>query len=86
VVKDIPEIYTTRLLGLVVWVLALGVGMGGNMTPVGASANVLAYSYLEHFCGKVGWPAWIKMTVPPTLAAMGAAAVLLYVKYLIGWY
>ncbi len=86
VVKNMPDIYTTRLLGMVVWTLALGVGMGGNMTPVGASANVVAYSYLEHNCGKVGWPQWIKMTVPPTLAAMAVGAGLLWAKYLIGWY
>lgn len=86
VVKGMPEIANTRLLGMVVWSLALGVGMGGNMTPVGASPNVLAYSYLEKFCGKVGWPTWIKLTVPPTLAGMAAGAALLWGKYAVGWY
>ncbi len=35
-------------LALMVWALALGVDMGGNLTPIGASANVVAYSIVEH--------------------------------------
>ncbi|WDC83210.1 sodium:proton antiporter [Caloramator sp. mosi_1] len=30
-----------------VWSLTLGLDIGGNMTPIGASANVMAYSILE---------------------------------------
>jgi Na+/H+ antiporter NhaD/arsenite permease-like protein len=86
VVRDTPGIAGTQFLGLVVWTLALGVGMGGNMTPVGASANVVAYSYLEHFMGKIGWWRWIKMTVPPTIATMLVGFALLYLKHLSGWY
>lgn len=86
VMKDIGGLAGTPALSLMVWSLALGVEIGGNMTPVGASANVVAYSYVEHLHGKVGWWRWIKMTVPPTLAAMLIASLLLYVKYLIGWY
>ena len=86
VAREMPGVAGTPFLGLVVWAVALGVGMGGNITPVGASPNVIAYSYLEHADTKIGWPRWIKMTVPPTIAAMLVAGMLLYLKYLIGWY
>lgn len=86
VMKDIGGLVGLPALSLMVWSLALGVEIGGNMTPVGASANVIAYSYMEHLHGKVGWWRWIKMTVPPTIAAMFVASLMLYVKYLIRWY
>jgi Na+/H+ antiporter NhaD/arsenite permease-like protein len=34
------------------WALALGVGFGGNATPIGASANIVAISMSE----QAGWP------------------------------
>jgi Na+/H+ antiporter NhaD/arsenite permease-like protein len=86
VAREMPGIAGTPILGLIVWALALGVGMGGNMTPVGASPNIIGYSYLEQMHGKIGWFRWIKMTVPPTMAAMLVGSVLLYLKYVTGWY
>lgn len=89
VLKDMAGLAGALPISLMVWALALGVDMGGNMTPVGASANVVAYAYLMHFYGsegRIGWLRWIKMAVPPTLAAMVVASGLLYLKYLIGWY
>ncbi len=86
VMKDMAGLAGAPALSLMVWALALGVDIGGNMTPIGASANVVAYSYLEHFYGKIGWWRWIKMTVPPTIAAMLVTSALLYLKYITGWY
>ena len=69
-----------------VWSLALGVDMGGSMTPIGASANVVAYSYLERRHGTVGWKKWLRLAVPATLASMIVASLLILVKSQIGWY
>lgn len=89
VMKDMAGLAGAPALSLMVWSLALGVDMGGNMTPVGASANVVAYAYLMHFYGsegRIGWLRWIKMAAPPTIAAMLIASLFLYFKFVTGWY
>jgi Na+/H+ antiporter NhaD/arsenite permease-like protein len=86
VLKDLAVLPGMPALALMVWSLALGVDIGGSMTPIGASANVVAYSYLEHHHGKVGWKLWLKYGAPATLIAMVVASLLIYVKSQIGWY
>lgn len=56
--------------GILVWATSLGVDLGGNLTPIGASANVVAYSSLEKEGIKIGWGRWIKLALPPGLAAL----------------
>jgi Na+/H+ antiporter NhaD/arsenite permease-like protein len=62
------------------------VDVGGNLTPIGASANVVAYSYMEHNYGSIGWKRWLVIAVPPTILAMLLISAMLYFKYQIGWY
>jgi len=56
--------------GILVWATSLGVDLGGNLTPIGASANVVAYSALEKNNIKIGWGRWLKFALPPSLAAL----------------
>src|ERR1041385_1976257 len=86
VLKDLAQIPGMPALGLMVWSLALGVDIGGNLTPIGASANVIAYSYMERNNGSIGWKRWIAIAVPPTLAAMILISILIVIKGYIGWY
>jgi Na+/H+ antiporter NhaD/arsenite permease-like protein len=86
VLKDLAQSPAAPAMAIMVWSLALGLNMGGSMTPVGASANVVSYAYLEKHHGKVGWWAWIKAAVPPTVAAMAVASALVLLKGAIGWY
>jgi Na+/H+ antiporter NhaD/arsenite permease-like protein len=86
VLKDLAAIPGMPALSLMVWSLALGVDIGGSMTPIGASANVVAYSYLERRHGPVGWKKWLKLAVPATLIAMVVASLLILAKSQIGWY
>jgi len=86
VLKDLAAIPGMPALGLMVWSLALGVDVGGNLTPIGASANVVAYSYIEHNHGSIGWKRWMKIAVPPTILAMILISFLLMFKSQIGWY
>jgi len=81
VLKDIDKMGTGPALGLMVWALSLGVDMGGNGTPVGASANVVAYSTMERHGLKIGWPRWMKLAIPPTFLAMLVSSVLIALKY-----
>ena len=55
VLKDLAAIPGMPALGLMVWSLALGIDIGGNLTPIGASANVVAYSFMERNHGSIGW-------------------------------
>jgi Na+/H+ antiporter NhaD/arsenite permease-like protein len=86
VLKDLHNIPGMPALSLMVWSLALGVDIGGNLTPIGASANVVAYTFLERNHGPVGWKRWLMIAVPPTLLAMGLVTGLLLLKWQIGWY
>lgn len=86
VMKDMAKLPGAPALAIMVWAVALGVDMGGNMTPVGASPNVVAYAFMERNYGKIGWARWIKMTVPPTIAAMLVSSAILIFKYLVNWY
>lgn len=66
--------------GIMVWATSLGVDLGGNLTPIGASANLVAYSYMEKNGNKIGWGRWLKLALPPGLAAMVVAYIGLVIK------
>jgi Na+/H+ antiporter NhaD/arsenite permease-like protein len=86
VLKDLAAMPGMPALALMVWSLALGVDIGGNLTPIGASANVVAYAYMEHNHGNIGWKRWLLLAVPPTLLAMLLASLLVVLKGHIGWF
>lgn len=86
VLEDLAAMPGMPALGLMVWSLALGVDIGGNLTPIGASANVVAYSYMEHNHGSIGWKRWIGIALPPTIIVMVLASLLVFLKGHIGWY
>ncbi|MFZ6027507.1 MAG: SLC13 family permease [Chloroflexota bacterium] len=86
VLQDLAANPGTPALALMVWSLALGVDIGGNITPIGASANVVAYSYMEHNHGSVGWKRWLLLAGPATIVAMILASSLVMLKGHIGWY
>jgi Na+/H+ antiporter NhaD/arsenite permease-like protein len=86
VLKDLAAHPEMPALALMVWSLALGVDIGGNLTPIGASANVVAYAYLERHHGPIGWKRWLIIAVPPTLVIMVLASTLMVLKGNIGWY
>lgn len=86
VLKDLAHMVGAPALAIMTWALALGIDIGGNITPVGASANVVAYVFMERNVGKVGWGRWIKLAAPPTLLAMVLCSVFILIKSAIGWY
>lgn len=86
VLKDIANMPGAPALPIMVWALALGTDMGGNGTPIGASANVVAYSNLERQGIKIGWLRWMKLAIPPTVLALLASSLLLGLKLHYGFY
>ena len=63
------------------WSLALGTDVGGNGTPIGASANVVGLAVAEREGYHVGWPRYLKYAVVPTILAVALFSVYLVVRY-----
>lgn len=63
------------------WALALGACLGGNATPIGASANVVILGILERSGKKVTFARFMLMGVPVTLMTLLISQVYLWVRY-----
>jgi Na+/H+ antiporter NhaD/arsenite permease-like protein len=67
------------------WSLALGACIGGNATPIGASANVVGIAITEKAGYRVTWKKFLNYAVPPTLIVIAICHLLLVTKYLGGF-
>jgi Na+/H+ antiporter NhaD/arsenite permease-like protein len=61
--------------------LAIGVSFGGCMTPIGASANVVAGGILKRHHHHLRFWEWVKMAVPATLASVAVSAVFVWLFF-----
>jgi Na+/H+ antiporter NhaD/arsenite permease-like protein len=59
------------------WALALGVGFGGNATPIGATSNVIAISVSEKTTTPIGAKLWLKHGIPIAFGSCVLASLLL---------
>ena len=64
------------------WALAIGADLGGNMTIIGASANVVVASFAERSGHKISFFTFFKYGVVTTLFSMIIATGYLMVIYL----
>lgn len=66
------------------WALALGVGFGGNGSPIGSTANVVVVSKSAETDDPITFAKWFKSGTLATLATcvVGSAAILLFHEYL----
>ncbi|MCK4393384.1 ArsB/NhaD family transporter [Candidatus Bipolaricaulota bacterium] len=64
------------------WALALGVGFGGNLTPIGAAANVLVVSLSDSMGERLTFKGWLRNGSPIALATciIGSVALMLAIK------
>ena len=70
-------------LATMAWALALGTDIGGNGTPIGASANVVGLSVTEKRTGKkISWAEYCKVAVPSALVSVTVCSILVYLRYL----
>ena len=65
------------------WALALGACLGGNLTIIGASANVVAAGLVEREGYKISFFDFLKMGTPVAVVTVVVALFLLWLKYLI---
>jgi Na+/H+ antiporter NhaD/arsenite permease-like protein len=63
------------------WSLALGACLGGNATPIGASANVVVIGIAERAGYKISFARFMKMGVPVTLLTLALSQVYVWVRY-----
>jgi Na+/H+ antiporter NhaD/arsenite permease-like protein len=66
------------------WALALGVGFGGNATPVGATANVIVISSSEKAGEPISSRAWLERGIPVALVSCVVASGLVVLAIYIG--
>ena len=59
--------------------LLAGATLGGNLTPIGASANIMGLGILRKNGHEVSNATFMKISIPYTLAAVTSAYVLLWV-------
>jgi Na+/H+ antiporter NhaD/arsenite permease-like protein len=63
------------------WALALGTDIGGNGTPIGASANVVGTAIAEKEGYPVSWGRFCKYALPAMILVLGICWILLVVKF-----
>jgi Na+/H+ antiporter NhaD/arsenite permease-like protein len=64
---------------LYMFALLIGSCIGGNLTPFGASANIIAVGILKKEGIRLSFPSWLKVGVPFTLITTTSAALVLWI-------
>src|SRR5512143_2448800 len=82
ILKHMSDAFGFPLLPLV-WSTALGTDIGGNGTPIGASANVVAVATYERMTDKkISWGYYCKACYPAMMVVVGVCNLLLYLFYI----
>jgi len=63
------------------WSLAMGTDIGGNATPIGASANVVGTAIAEKEGYHIGWGRFLKYALPPTIIVLALSHLMLVWRY-----
>lgn len=63
------------------WTLALGADIGGNATPIGASANVVGTAIAEREGYPISWGRYVKYALPATIMVVALCWLYLVVRY-----
>jgi Na+/H+ antiporter NhaD/arsenite permease-like protein len=81
ILKHMSEAFGFSLHPLI-WSTALGTDIGGNGTPIGASANVVAVATYERMTDKkIGWGYYCKACYPAMMIVVIVCNLLLYLFY-----
>ena len=70
VIRGVSESTSASMLNPMAFTLALGCDIGGNATPIGASANVVGLAVAEKHGIKVTWKEYCKVAIPAMVLAM----------------
>ena len=86
VLENIIKFAGVPALSIMVWATSLGCDIGGNFTPIGASANVVAYTTMEKTGHHIGWGRWLKLAIPSTIIALIISNTGIIIKLITGFY
>jgi Na+/H+ antiporter NhaD/arsenite permease-like protein len=64
------------------WTLAMGTNLGGNATPVGASANVVGLALAEKHAVHISWGEYCRRAFPGVVATVAMANIFIVFRYL----
>jgi Na+/H+ antiporter NhaD/arsenite permease-like protein len=73
---------TAGALSTYAWSLSLGACIGGNATPIGASANVVGIAVAEKTGYRITWKRFLNYAVPPTVIMLAICNLMLMIRYL----
>lgn len=65
------------------WALSMGTDIGGSMTPIGASANVVGTAVAMKNGHPIGWKTYCKHNVPATLIVLTISTVVILLRYVV---
>ena len=63
------------------WTLALGADIGGNGTPIGASANIVGIAIAEREGYPIRWGRFCKYALPATILVVALCHLMLILRY-----
>ncbi len=69
-------------LSTMAWTLAIGTDIGGSMTPIGASANVVGISTAGKEGYPISWATYCRELVPGTIIVLMVSMISIFVRYL----
>jgi len=82
ILKHMSDTFGFSLLPLI-WSTSLGTDIGGNGTPIGASANVVAVATYERTTDKkISWGYYCKACYPAMMVVVAVCNILLYLFYI----
>ena len=69
-------------LHMLAWALAVGTDIGGNATPIGASANVVGVSIAAKSGHPIRWGRYCKYMAPAAILVITISMVFMFIRYL----
>ncbi len=69
-------------LDMLAWTLSMGTDIGGNATPIGASANVVGTSIAAKSGHPIGWGKYCKIMAPATVLVIAVSMLIIFVRYI----
>lgn len=68
-------------LATLAWALSLGTDLGGNATPIGASANVMGISVANKSGHKITWGKYCRYSAPATIIVVAICTAYMVLRY-----
>lgn len=82
VITDLASDVAGVNLTVLAWALAIGTDIGGSVTPIGASANVVGIATAAREGHIIKWGKYCKYMAPATIIVVAISLAMIYVRYL----